>query len=125
MSHEGILHVMKVQICVIHWVAFSGCAIVRIKWDMRTKKEEENKLSEPSFGDAVVPATDHSIPAFSGDRSVPTEKLRVLMTRAVHDWLRKTPSLHTRNAYTSDLGQFLKFRRINPERLEALAHVRP
>ena len=82
---------------------------------------------EPNGG-AVVEgrlAEDELIPAFAREHGLPAEHLRALLTRAVGDWLTKSPSRHTREAYRRDVGQFLQTRGIAPEQLEALVRIRP
>src|SRR5258708_5224596 len=50
---------------------------------------------------------------------------RAAIGRAVDAWLLKTPSPHTRRAYTSDLGQFRTYAGIADGAWEKLAEVRP
>jgi integrase/recombinase XerD len=47
------------------------------------------------------------------------------MTKAVKAWMLRTPSLHTRRAYESDLGQFLTHAGIESGAWEQLAAIRP
>lgn len=64
-------------------------------------------------------------PAFAGVRPAGGQQFRYLIGQAVHAWLSKTPSEHTKTNYARDLRQFLSFHGIGPERLEELVRVVP
>ena len=69
-------------------------------------------------------AMENSVPAF--ERIVEQNpRLRERLKEAVDGWLQKTPSHHTRTNYRRDLEQFLRFCRIDTERLEQLVQIRP
>src|SRR5258708_3510291 len=51
--------------------------------------------------------------------------LRRQIAEACHAWLMRSPSRDTRTNYTRDLGQFLAFTGVPPDRPEALATIRP
>ena len=64
-------------------------------------------------------------PAFGGQRPLTTDSLRVAITRATTDWLARTSSIHTRDAYLRDLQQFVTFVGFPTDQLDRLASVRP
>jgi integrase/recombinase XerD len=73
-----------------------------------------------------TPLTAESLPpAFSGQKEFPSAELNELFSEAVRGWLLRTPSAETRDAYDSDLKQFLTFVRIDARKLGDLASVRP
>lgn len=78
---------------------------------LRRRKEESSSQ--------VVP------PAFGGVRPTTHLGLRAEITRAATDWLARTSSIHTRDAYSRDLRQFLMFAGYGIEQLESLSSVRP
>jgi len=47
------------------------------------------------------------------------------MLEAIHAWLQKSPSQHTRMGYQRDLKQFLAFTDIDVEQMERLTTIRP
>lgn len=65
------------------------------------------------------------IPAFDASRQLTVGRFRGRFVEARDAWLLRSPSRNTRENYARDLGQFLEFCGIGPERLEALATVRP
>jgi integrase/recombinase XerD len=64
-------------------------------------------------------------PSFGGPHALTAASLRSQITQAARDWLARTPSIHTRDAYVRDLHQFLAFAGIPPEHLEELTRIRP
>ena len=79
------------------------------------RKEEASSQAVPE----VIP------PAFGGVRPTTHRGLRAEITRAANDWLARTPSVHTRDAYARDLRQFLMFAGYGTAQLESLTSVRP
>ena len=73
----------------------------------------------------VIPGSEQLPPAFGGSRQTDIVRLRHLVREAVRGWLSKTPSEHTRKAYSKDLSQFLDFHGIDPDSLEELVRVVP
>jgi integrase/recombinase XerD len=65
------------------------------------------------------------IPAFGGSLDLTKARLRDLIAQAAHDWLARTSSVHTRDAYVRDLMQFCDAAGIRPDELERLIHIRP
>ena len=83
----------------------------------RSGRRKDESSSRADSG--IVP------PAFGGERPATQVALRTQITRAAADWLARTPSVHTRDAYQRDLRQFLSFTGFGIDQLEALATVRP
>lgn len=65
------------------------------------------------------------IPAFGGSIDLTKTRLRDLIAEAAHDWLTRTSSAHTRDAYVRDLLQFCDAAGIRPDEFERLIHIRP
>src|SRR4051794_25840325 len=65
----------------------------------------------------VAAAGEELIPAFAREHGVPAGQLRAMLRRAVGDWLTKSPSVNTREAYERDVGQFLQSLGVDPEAL--------
>ena len=96
--------------------------------DIIIQPEAPDQAAEPSAnGCTIVPVIlarqADPIPAF--DRGYLPNDLRAEMTKAVDAWLLRTPSAHTRDAYSRDLGQFLAFSGIEADAFEQLAGIRP
>src|SRR4051812_25415713 len=105
--------------------------MLSIKRVMEKKRQLSNKAlpntgseQEPNTVD-LVPAGEEPIPAFARGHDLPADQLRAMLTRAVGDWLTKSPSVHTRDAYRRDVAQFLQSRGLDPEALEELITIRP
>jgi integrase/recombinase XerD len=64
-------------------------------------------------------------PAFGGAIELDASELQAAFAQAVQAWLLRTPSKQTRENYDRDLRQFLKFCRIEPNRIDQLMLVRP
>ncbi len=70
--------------------------------------------------------TDEAVPpAFAEPTGAAVAELHGVIAEAVRAWLSKTPSDNTRDAYDSDLRQFLTFAKIDHEALGELAAIRP
>ena len=68
---------------------------------------------------AVVP------PAFGDGPALTAESVRGAIARAAADWLSRTPSVHTRDAYVRDLGQLLSFAGLASDEWAGLTRIRP
>jgi integrase/recombinase XerD len=64
-------------------------------------------------------------PTFSRQAPDQSERLGRLIRQAAQAWLSKTPSVHTRRGYASDIAQFLNFCRISQGELELLVGILP
>jgi integrase/recombinase XerD len=82
-----------------------------------SRLERESSSSKTAL--AVVP------PAFGGGQPLTADSLRAAIARAAEDWLARTPSIHTRIAYTGDLSQFFTFVGLKADEWEGLARIRP
>lgn len=70
--------------------------------------------------------TDESLPpAFAEPLGINAGELHGMIAEAIRAWLSKTPSENTRDAYASDLDQFLAFAKISNDELGELAAIRP
>ena len=104
---------------------------------MHPQQDSDDQTSRPDVGLLLVTSHDDSLeqsnatvvdplpPAFGGQHPLTVESLRVAITRATADWLSRTPSVHTRAAYTNDIRQFMTFAEISPEEPERLVQIRP
>lgn len=87
---------------------------------MKPSDDDDRTTSLPGL------LTDESLPpAFAEPVGIDAEVLHGMIAEAVRAWLRKTPSDNTRDAYNSDLDQFLRFAKIGRDELDALAAIRP
>lgn len=94
-------------------VVLSTADMLRIKWHMRSKTDNDSNAFECDnrslIWGGVVPNSEPLPPAFSGQAHQTSQDVRWLMQQAVQGWLSKTPSAATRENYARDLSQFLDF----------------
>lgn len=84
---------------------------------------------EPKHHAGAEPSSERAVevvpPVFAGGQAVTNEALRGLIAHATQDWLSRTPSIHTRDAYVRDVRQFLAFAGLGPDEWEGLTRLRP
>ncbi len=73
----------------------------------------------------LIPVERPLVPAFARPFDADHERLRCLVGQAIHGWLTRTPSEHTRRTYARDLAQFLHFQNIRDSQIEALVSIVP
>jgi len=64
-------------------------------------------------------------PVFGGELPTEITRVRPLIENAKQAWLKRTESLRTRVAYSTDLDQFLEFIGVNPTHVEQLTRIVP
>lgn len=102
-----------------------------------------NEAEPQSSGSLNRPNADRPLPAISAtpsmgwsfgnesrsastvDESGQLSSLHDRVSKALHGWLHRSPSPHTREAYSRDIVQFVAFAGVDPGRLNELLGVRP
>ncbi len=84
----------------------------------------EHMNDTPPVINTELVSIDEPVPAFDRNPDM-NPQLREMMKEAIHGWLQKTPSHHTRINYRRDLEQFYGFAQIDIETPEQLVRVRP
>ena len=64
-------------------------------------------------------------PSFGGELPADLTELRSVIAQMLKDWLTKSESVKTREAYRRDIRQFLDFLKLEPTHIEHMTAVRP
>jgi integrase/recombinase XerD len=85
----------------------------------RERDTEKSELDDRTLTAAALP------PEFERALHIEPADLRQSIEQAIQAWLLRTPSARTRAEYRRDLVRFLRFSRIDADRLDELVLVRP